>query len=58
VFFQIHDPKNASIVEEAIAVSQKIHDVFPEVTISELKVEVAVRAPSFGLYHSRVLVNI
>jgi hypothetical protein len=32
--------------------------VFPEVTISELKVEVAVRAPSFDLYHSRVLVNI
>ncbi|KAJ5519848.1 hypothetical protein N7463_000301 [Penicillium fimorum] len=41
VFFQIQDTKNARIIDEAIAVSQKIHDGFPEVTISELKVEVA-----------------
>lgn len=43
MFFQIEDIKNAHIVEKALAFSENVQDWFPELTIFELRVEVAVR---------------
>ncbi|KAI9698120.1 MAG: hypothetical protein M1836_004122 [Candelina mexicana] len=44
VFSQITNPENAAIVNKAIFISRQIQGTFPDVTISELAVEVAVRA--------------